>query len=244
MLARVGSWLRSVLRRRRLEREMADEMAFHIAARAEELHERGLAATDALRQARIEFGAVERYKEECRESLGLRLLDELRADLRFASRQLLRTKAFSLSTIAILGVGIGASTALFSTADAVLLRLLPVERPQELRRLAWLDSPRTGFCESYNGSMHPAPGGRAHRNFVRVPGVPASASTRSASFSRARDLQRIEPAQPDDRRLARLANGQLVSGNFLQRPRHACIPRPGALARGRPGPTRWPTRVS
>jgi predicted permease len=214
MLARAGNWLRGVLRRRRLEREMADEMAFHIAARANELRERGLAASEALRQARIEFGGVERYKEECRDSLGLRLLDELGADLRFAGRQLLRSKGFTLSTIVILGIGIGASTALFSTADAVLLRLLPVQEPQQLRRLAWLETERSGFCASYNGSLSSAPGGGrlatsfAYPVYQHLRGR-ATSFAELVSFAEATRLNLTIDGQ------ARLANGQLVSGNFL-----------------------------
>jgi len=214
VLARVGHWLRGVLRRRRLEREMTEEIAFHIAARAEELRRRGLAAHDALRLARIEFGAVERYKEECRESLGLRLLDELRADLRFAVRQLLRARAFSLATIAILAVAIGAGTALFSTADAVLLRLLPVERPQELRRLAWVDTERSRFRGSYQGSMHAWPGGRLATSFAYP--VYEHLRGRSASFS---ELVTFSEASQLNLSLdghARLARGQLVSGNFMR----------------------------
>ena len=65
-----------VVRRSRVEREMADELAFHIDARAADLAARhGLSREDALRRARVEFGSVEKYKEEGRASLGLRLVD-------------------------------------------------------------------------------------------------------------------------------------------------------------------------
>jgi len=214
MLARASRWLRGVLPRRRLEREMADEMAFHIAARAEEMHQGGLSEMDALRRARIEFGAVERYKEECRESLGLRLFDELRADLRYAGRQLLRTRAFTLSTIVILGIGIGASTALFSTADAVLLRLLPVQEPQQLRRLAWLEPERSGFCSSYNGSMHKAPGGGRLATSFAYP-VYQHLRGRATSFAELVTFAEASRLNLTIDGQARLANGQLVSGNFL-----------------------------
>ena len=214
MRARLASFWRGVLGRGRLEREMADEIAFHIEARAAELERRGLDPAQALRQARLEFGAVERYKEECRESRGLRLLDELRADLRFAGRQLARAKAFSLSTIAILGIGIGASAALFGTADAVLIKMLPVERPQELRRLAWLDAEPSAFCRSYDGSMQKGPPGTRLATSFAYP-VYAYLRDHTASFSQLvtfSQSRRLNLTLGGD---ARLANGLLVSGNFF-----------------------------
>jgi predicted permease len=212
--ARLASFWRGVLGRGRLEREMADEIAFHIEARAAELVRRGLEPAQALRQARLEFGAVERYKEECRESRGLRLLDELRGDLRFAIRQLVHAKAFSLSTIAILGIGIGASAALFGTADAVLLRMLPVERPVALRRLAWLDGERSAFCRSYDGSMQRGPKGTRLATSFAYP-VYAYVRDRTASFSELVSFSQSSRLNLTLGGDARLANGLLVSGNFF-----------------------------
>ncbi|HEY7921932.1 MAG TPA: permease prefix domain 1-containing protein, partial [Vicinamibacteria bacterium] len=214
MRARLASFWRGVLGRGRLEREMADEIAFHIEARAAELVRRGLEPAQALRQARLEFGAVERYKEECRESRGLRLLDELRGDLRFAIRQLVHAKAFSLSTIAILGIGIGASAALFGTADAVLLRMLPVERPVALRRLAWLDGERSAFCRSYDGSMQRGPKGTRLATSFAYP-VYAYVRDRTASFSELVSFSQSSRLNLTLGGDARLANGLLVSGNFF-----------------------------
>jgi len=74
MLARTRSWLSAVLAPKRLEQDLDDELKFHIAARAEDLARRGLSPAEAARQARLEFGAAERYKDECRESRGLRLV--------------------------------------------------------------------------------------------------------------------------------------------------------------------------
>jgi len=212
--ARLLSFWRGLTGRARVEHEMADEIAFHIDARADELRGRGLAPAEALRQARLEFGAVERYKEECRESRGLRLVDELRADLRFAGRQLVRARAFSLSTIAILGIGIGASTALFGTADAVLLRMLPVERPEELRRLAWLDGERSAFCRSYDGSMQRGPKGTRLGTSFAYP-VYSHLRDHTASFSQLITFSQSSRLNLTLRGNARLANGLLVSGNFF-----------------------------
>jgi hypothetical protein len=132
-LARVRRFLRDLVRRSDMEREMSDELQFHLARRAEDLAaRRGLSPDEAMRLARVEFGSVERYKEEARHTLGLGLVDELRSDLRLAWRSYRKSKAFTAAAVAIMALGIGANTAIFTLIDAILVRELPVERPQEL----------------------------------------------------------------------------------------------------------------
>src|SRR5206468_2888591 len=92
----------------------------------------GLSRDEAMRIARLQFGSVEKYKEEGRQSLGLRLLDELGADLRYALRTFAKSKSFTAAAIATLALGIGANTAVFSVVDALLLRKLPVKDPERL----------------------------------------------------------------------------------------------------------------
>ena len=94
---RLRSFWHNVLHRSEVERNMSDELQFHLERRAEDLMARdGLSLTEATRIARLEFGSVERYKEEARQSLGLRLLDEWRGDLRYAFRMLARHRAFTV----------------------------------------------------------------------------------------------------------------------------------------------------
>ena len=137
--ARLRSFWHNVLHRSDLERNMSDELQFHLERRAEDLIARGgLSPAEAMRIARLEFGSVEKYKEEARQSLGLRLFDESRGDLRYAFRTFGRSKGFTAAAIATLALGIGANTAVFSVVDALLLRKLPVKNPEELVVFDWL----------------------------------------------------------------------------------------------------------
>jgi len=76
---------------------MADEMSFHIEAYTSDLVRSGVPQAEAERHARVEFGGVEVYKEQCREARGLRILDDLRADLRYAGRTLAKSPSFSIT---------------------------------------------------------------------------------------------------------------------------------------------------
>ena len=153
--ARVTSLMRSLIRRARLESDMADEVQFHLETRTEELmSRRSISREEAMRQARIEFGGIERYREEGREARGLRFFDELHADLRYGFRQLVHNRTFTLAAVLILAIGIGGNVAVFSQINDALLKMLPVHRPEELRQLGWT-SPNAGFRRSGNSLNAP-----------------------------------------------------------------------------------------
>ena len=99
-------------------------MAKHVAA--------GLTDDDARRQARIEFGGFDQIKETCRDVRGLRWIDELRQDWRAAVRNLSATPTVSAAALLSLALGIGANTTVFSLANTLLLRTLPVTEPERL----------------------------------------------------------------------------------------------------------------
>lgn len=133
-----------VFRRSSSEREMEEEFRSHLRNRADDLERSGLSREEAERQARVEFGSYQRYKEECREALGTRLLGELIADVRFGLRQLRRNPGFTAVAIITLALGIGANTAIFSVVNAVLLHPLPFGRPDQLVML-WQRTPHRGI---------------------------------------------------------------------------------------------------
>ena len=131
-LARFKSWTHAITRRRDFERDMQRELQAHVELYEAELVRRGVDAGEARRLARAEFGSIEARKDECRQAVGLRLLNELRADIRYAIRLLRRSPAFTFVALLSLALGIGANTAIFTLIDTVLVKTLPVQDPQGL----------------------------------------------------------------------------------------------------------------
>jgi predicted permease len=124
--------IRYLLARGRYTRELEEEIRFHLELRAASLRNRGWTQGDALIEARRRFGNVTHFQERSRDMWGMNWLAHASADVRFAVRRLLSRPGFSVATITIAALGIGATTAVFSAVDAALLRPLPFFRPSEL----------------------------------------------------------------------------------------------------------------
>ena len=124
--------VQALLFRHRLDAEMDEELRFHLEMEVEKNLRTGMGAEDANRRAMIAFGGVERFRERTREERGLRPMEDLGADLRFALRTLRKTPGFTAVALLSLGLGIGANTAVFSVVNAILLRDLPFHAPREL----------------------------------------------------------------------------------------------------------------
>ena len=125
----------SVLGRRDEER-LREELEGHLALLTAEYERDGCSPADARRRARLKFGAVEAVKEHYRDERGLPMLDRFSQDVRYTLRQLRRAPSFTLAVTLTLALGIGATAALFSLFNQMLLRALPVARPHELVNLA------------------------------------------------------------------------------------------------------------
>ena len=132
VLARIRSTFRSLFRKADLDAVLDAELASYLEMVAEEKIRQGLDPAEARRQARIELGGTEQVKGAVREQRVGSALDTLLFDLRFAWRGIRRNPGFALIVVLILAIGIGATTALFSTANAVLLRSVPFANPDEL----------------------------------------------------------------------------------------------------------------
>jgi putative ABC transport system permease protein len=111
---------------------VASELEFHLARETEENIARGMSPKNAAAAARAEFGSLAATAEECYEARGTVWIDQLVQDCRFGTRSLIRHRSFATVTIMTLALGIGASTAVFSLADAALLRSLPYNKPDQL----------------------------------------------------------------------------------------------------------------
>ena len=120
------NWIAGLLRRAARDAEMLEEMEFHLERRAEDLERQGMDGAEARRQARLEFGSIEGYREEGRAALGYRLLDELRGDLRYAARCLMGNPGYAVAAILILGVAIGVNAAFFTLYSNYALKPLPI----------------------------------------------------------------------------------------------------------------------
>ena len=120
---------------RRDEARLQAEIEEHLALQTAENVRAGLSQAEARREAALKFGSVEAIKESYRDQRGLPFIETLIRDSRLALRRLRMAPAFTVATILTLALGIGATTSIFTLAHAVLLKSLPVARPDELYRL-------------------------------------------------------------------------------------------------------------
>lgn len=214
LAAQMRSLIRALLRRGKLENEMDTEIGFHLQSYADDLIRSGVSPEEASRRARLEFGGMESHKHGMRDSLGLRLWDEFRADVVYGLRMLKRSPVFTAVAITSLALGIGANAVIFTFAKGVLLDTLAVPESSQLRLFA--------FTEEKNGAVHAMWG-----DFMSTPG--GGVTSTSFSYPVYLQMRHSSPSLQDlfaFKRISRMTatidgqaetvNGELVSDNYYR----------------------------
>src|SRR6266849_4424516 len=116
------SRFRALFRSRPLEDELAVELGFHIDAAVDAYVRKGVALSEAHRRAKLDLGGVEQIKESYRERRGLPMIETTLKDLRYGFRTLRRSPGFTITAVLCLTLGIGATTAVLSWIEGILLR--------------------------------------------------------------------------------------------------------------------------
>src|SRR5215469_15702366 len=127
--------LRSLFRWARADRELDEELRDHLERKTEEYVAEGMAQEEVHRRARLDLGGVEQTKEKCRAARRLNWIQDFVRDLRFGLRMLRKSPGFTAAVLLTLALGIGATTAIFTLINAVMLQALPVANPTQLYRL-------------------------------------------------------------------------------------------------------------
>src|SRR5882762_7983861 len=151
MIRELVNWFR----RKKLESGLDRELLYHLDRRSADLEKSCLPPREARREALLELGGIARIQEEVRDVWLTRWLRDLTYDLRFSVRSFLKTPSFTITAVLSLMLGIGATTAIYSLVDQVLLHALSVRQPERLVLIDWRgDQVANGFG-SWNLMSYP-----------------------------------------------------------------------------------------
>ncbi len=142
---RMRIWFRSIVCPEALEREIEVEFQHHLELEIEKNVREGMTLRAARRKAILDFGGVERFKEQTRDARSTRRLEDILGDLRHSLRRLKQSPGFSILTVLTLALGMGATTAIFSVVSGVLLEPLPYDEPENLVYINTYFLPESGF---------------------------------------------------------------------------------------------------
>ena len=151
MFADLKFRLRALFQRRSMERELDDELRFHIEHETEKYIREGMSPDDARRRALVAFGGVARIKDDVRDVRGLSWFDIVRQDLRYAVRGLRSAPGFTAAVAITLGLGIGANAAMFGIIDRLMFRAPEyLSEPSHVHRI-YLNQTTRGKVRQING---------------------------------------------------------------------------------------------
>jgi putative ABC transport system permease protein len=135
---------RALMSQKRVERDLEDELDFHIEMQARKNALEGMSEAEAIRRARIQFGGADQVKEECRDARGVGLIETTWRDVCYALRGFRRSPNFALTVVATIALGLGVITALFTVLNAFYLRPIAVHEPHSLYEIFWMDRSGVG----------------------------------------------------------------------------------------------------
>ena len=202
-MATLREWvvrLWGTVRRNRADRELEDELRLHLELAAEDARRHGQSSEGAVRAARISIGGKAQAMDALRDQRGLPWLQDLASDVRYGCRMLAKNSGFTVVAVMSLAIGIGANCAIFSFADALLLRPLPVARPGEVLTVG-----STTAIEAFGASSLVS----SYRDYVDI-------RDRSKSFDGLAAFTYLTAGFASDQKASpKLKMGMLVSGNLF-----------------------------
>ncbi len=208
------TWLRRLISGKKMEADLDKELRFHFESQVADKVRSGIPEREARRLTRIEFGGIEQIKEDCRERRGTMWLESLLQDLRYALRQFRKSPGFTLTAVLTLALGIGATTAIFTLVQQVMLQSLPVTRPDQLWRIGdephcciWSGYSQDGDNETGDWNLFPWEAYKLYR--ANTPGFQDLAALEAGNMA-------LTVRRAGSSGLPVTANGQYVSGNFFQ----------------------------
>jgi len=134
--------LRALLFPGHVERDLQDELAFHVEFETRRLVDAGVPEAEARAQALARFGSTAWTADQCRDARGIRFFDALRQDVRYAIRSFRRAPTFAITVVGTIALGLGLNTALFTMFDAYVLTPFAVRDPHSLYQIEWMSRDR------------------------------------------------------------------------------------------------------
>jgi hypothetical protein len=198
--SRIATRFRAVFRREDLDRQVSEDLEFHIESYADDLTRTGMPRQEALRRVWVALGSLAAVRENSRQAWGTRRFDELRGDLRHAMRMLAKSPGFTAIAIGSLALGIGANTVIFTAAQHMLLDRLNVPHPEQLRMFWWTE-PKDGVVTEMWGYWDEI-ASRGDVHVVFVSGVRADAAREPVAGGRV-CVQAVRTDDADDSRRGR-----------------------------------------
>jgi putative ABC transport system permease protein len=208
----MGMWLRfkNLFQRKRVDAEIEAELRAHIEMAVEDSLREGMSEAEARRIARLRFGNPVALRERTSGADALLALDGIWRDLRYAVRQLRRSPAFTATAVLTLALGIGATTAIFTLVQQVMLRSLPVVNPEQLWRIG--DSAQCCYSARYTQGDWQFFSWEAYKFFrANTPGFQDLAAFQIGEGNAELGVRRAGSPAPAESR-----DGEYVSGNFFK----------------------------